>query len=704
MCELFQHCREINELLSTGFENKARNKLIQLLQELKEKDQPYTPLINHLIRETGLFPYIDPNTADWQDSFIYEIFKVDLGENTLRTLHREQSVLLKSLLNGESVAVSAPTSFGKSFVIDAFISIKKPANVVIIVPTIALTDETRRRLTRKFGDKYKIITTPSIEVDEKNIFIFPQERAIGYIDVIKSIDLLIVDEFYKAGTYFDKDRSPVLLKAIFEFSKKAKQRYFLAPNISDLKETPFTKGMSFIKTDFNTVYTQVHSTFGEIETNEEKFQSLLKIITENPSKSLIYVSSHTNLKEVADFLNRNLPITKSQLQEQFSDWLKQNYGQTYKLSDYVKKGLGIHTGRLHRSLAQIQVRLFEENNGLDNIIATSSLIEGINTSAEKVILWNNKIANANLNFFTYKNIIGRGGRMFKHFVGQIYLLEPPPKETEVPLALDFSDNLLFNLGADNNQRELTKEQLAKIISYYEEIDTYFGEKGTYQKLINNHEIQFTNRDVIKSLVEDLSNNSGKWLCLNKLNSNNPNDWKAPLMNIMSLANFQSSGFSYRNLCKLINLISQNWNKTIPQLLSEGNISINSYFEFERLVSFKLASLISDVNAIQQHILPEKIDLSSFVSKLSHAFLPKSVYELEEYGLPRMISKKIQESGLVNLEDDSVPFDHVLNQLRHVGYTTTVKKLSSSNLHPFEEYILKYFFEGIDSKTMNTNNT
>ena len=44
-----------------------------------------------------------------------------------------------------NIAVSAPTSFGKSFVIDAFIKIRKPKNVIIIVPTIALTDETRRR-------------------------------------------------------------------------------------------------------------------------------------------------------------------------------------------------------------------------------------------------------------------------------------------------------------------------------------------------------------------------------------------------------------------------------------------------------------------------------------------------------------------------------------------------------------------------------
>ncbi|MED7858412.1 helicase, partial [Campylobacter coli] len=41
-------------------------------------------------------------------------------------LHREQSRVLKRLLSNESLILSAPTSFGKSFIIDALIAMKKP--------------------------------------------------------------------------------------------------------------------------------------------------------------------------------------------------------------------------------------------------------------------------------------------------------------------------------------------------------------------------------------------------------------------------------------------------------------------------------------------------------------------------------------------------------------------------------------------------
>ncbi|TWI72979.1 RAD3-like DEAD/DEAH box helicase [Desulfobotulus alkaliphilus] len=251
--EIFDACQIINEFLSKNDTESARNELIGLLGYHEESGIEYSPVVNHLIRETGLYPYIKPETALWQDRFVYNVFKVDVGKKEPVTLHREQSELLKKLVQGYDIAVSAPTSFGKSFVIDAFISIKKPKNVVIVVPTIALTDETRRRLYPKFSREYKIITTSDVELSDKNIFIFPQERAINYLNKLDEVDILIIDEFYKASSDFDKERSPSLIKALMELSKITKQRYFLAPNISTLKDNPFTQGMDFVPLTFNTV-------------------------------------------------------------------------------------------------------------------------------------------------------------------------------------------------------------------------------------------------------------------------------------------------------------------------------------------------------------------------------------------------------------------------------------------------------------------
>lgn len=70
--------------------------------------------------------------------------------------------------------------------------------------------------------------------------VFPQERAFAYIDKLPSIDILIVDEFYKASTNFDLERSSTLLSSMVELGKKAKQRYYLAPNIHEIEENVFT--------------------------------------------------------------------------------------------------------------------------------------------------------------------------------------------------------------------------------------------------------------------------------------------------------------------------------------------------------------------------------------------------------------------------------------------------------------------------------
>jgi replicative superfamily II helicase len=360
---IFETCSKINDLLTNSKEREAREELIKLLDYHETNQIEYTSIVNHLIRETGLYPYIHPDTASWEDKFVCEAFKVDTGEKEEKTLYSEQSLLLKKLIEGKNIAVSAPTSFGKSFVIDAFISLKNPRNVVIIVPTIALTDETRRRLYKKFANKYKIITTPKVDLGEKNIFIFPQERAVSYIEKINNIDILIIDEFYKAGIAFDKERAPILLKAILELGKKAKQKYFLAPNISDIEENPITEGMEFIPLDFNTVFSEVYEIYkesGYAKTYDFKAAKMAEILHDKSTKTLIYAGTFDNIDTITNILKDNLQEKQNKTFDSFSDWLKINYSQQYILADIVRKGVGIHNGRLHRSLSQIQVKLFEE--------------------------------------------------------------------------------------------------------------------------------------------------------------------------------------------------------------------------------------------------------------------------------------------------------------------------------------------------------
>ena len=635
-------------------------------------------------------------TSSWQDKFIFELFKVDIGEKKQVTLHREQSFLLKKLIAGSNVAVSAPTSFGKSFVIDAFISIKKPRNVVIIVPTIALTDETRRRLYKKFAQKYKIITTPDIELGENNIFIFPQERAINYLHKINCIDILIIDEFYKAGIAFDKERAPILLKTILELGRKSKQKYYLAPNIKSIKESLFTKNMEFVPLDFNTVFSEIYEVYKSTTDNVQRFKEerLVEILKTHPTKSLIYAGTFRNINSITNVLLKEIINKKSDLLNSFSDWLSLNYNNSYILCSLVQKGIGIHNGRLHRSLSQIQIKLFEDKDGLDTIISTSSIIEGVNTSAENVIIWANKKGPSNLNSFDYKNIIGRGGRMFKYFIGKVFLLEEPPEDKDTQLNLEFTDNLLNSLDKDKFSQELTREQVIKIIAFNKEMDEILGQ-GVYTKLIKNNAFQIIDSNNLKELIYDMINNQSQWNGLVYLNSTNVDDWDQNLFLILKF--MKGVGTSYTNMVSFVKAISNNWNKSIPEIiysLKNTEITIEKFFELERCVTFKMASMLKDISLIHSHIYENSPDISSFITKLAYAFLPKLVYELEEYGLPRVISKKIHYSKVLNLENSNQTIHEVIDLFNNIGLKNII--LKTEGLHPFELYILEYFYDGIST--------
>ena len=55
------------------------------------------------------------------------------------------------------------------------------------------------------------------------------------------------------------------------------------------------------------------------------------------------------------------------------------------------------------------------------LICTSTLIEGVNTAAKSVLIYDKAIANRNYDFFTFSNIRGRAGRLGQHHVGKVYL-------------------------------------------------------------------------------------------------------------------------------------------------------------------------------------------------------------------------------------------------------------------------------------------
>src|SRR5262249_18698530 len=121
-------------------------------------------------------------------------------------------------------------------------------------------------------------------------------------------------------------------------------------------------------------------------------------------------------------------------------------------------------------LAQFSVRAF--NQGLLRVlVCTSTLIEGVNTKAKNVIIFDNKVALRKFDYFTYNNIIGRSGRMFEHFIGRVFIFHEPPAEelpfVEVPVLSqpkDIPDSLLVQIN-EEDLAPASKERVSDISAH-----------------------------------------------------------------------------------------------------------------------------------------------------------------------------------------------------------------------------------------------
>ncbi|ENC1616321.1 hypothetical protein ABKC16_004136, partial [Salmonella enterica subsp. enterica] len=142
--------------------------------------------------------------------------------------------------------------------------------------------------------------------------------------------------------------------------------------------------------------------------------------------------------------------------------------------------------------------------------------------------------------------------------------------------------------------------------------------------------------------------------------------------------------------------SYNWKLTIPEILrklSKHNITINELFELERNLTFKLSSLLNDVNVLLNELIPNRnTDISPFIYKTSNAFLPPIVYQLEEYGLPRMITKKIDDALNLDLDNEELTLHTILDHLKTLNYVFGLSGLIGASM--IEEYIMNNFFDGV----------
>jgi hypothetical protein len=184
----------------------------------------------------------------------------------------------------------------------------------------------------------------------------------------------------------------------------------------------------------------------------------------------LYVSSPKRVREIARWLlDAGLRHGGKDLDDA-ARWISDSYHPQWLAARAFRNGIGIHHGKMPRALAHHMVRLFNEGR-LPWLIVTSTLIEGVNTVAKNVVIVDKKIGKRNFDFFTYSNISGRSGRMFRHFVGKVIVYcEPPEKQArtvDVPAYSQGPDTPL-SLLIQLPWNELSAASRERLQPYYEQ--------------------------------------------------------------------------------------------------------------------------------------------------------------------------------------------------------------------------------------------
>lgn len=385
----------------------------------------------------------------------------------------------KEILNKFSVDkknryfLSATTSFGKTFLVYEIIRKLKYKNVALIFPTIALLSENYEKLILdpqyNYFSNFSIHTLSDVPVlGDQNLFIYTPERYLSFIDKHRnfSLDFVFIDEIYKIDNEYlidsenkENERDTAYRIALHEILPKTSDILLVGPYIEFpekknneinqsfnifLKDNRFkvidfnkyeivSKKIISLTNGLNKITEELEITIKSTDKSNEKVCSIIASILYIQENALLYTSGPAkaektinNLLKLSSFQKNN---HKSKRLQRFILHLEKNYNlrdkenNTWILIKALKNKIGIHHGRIPKYIQKEIVDLFNEGS-LNVLISTTTITEGVNTSAKNLVVLSASKGKKPLKLFDAKNIVGRAGRFLHHYSGRVLILSP----------------------------------------------------------------------------------------------------------------------------------------------------------------------------------------------------------------------------------------------------------------------------------------
>lgn len=406
------------------------------------------------------------------------IYENSLYTDEFSKLHRFQKEILNKYKKEKTnrYFISASTSFGKTHL--AYEVIKKQGykNIILIFPTIALLSENLLKLKERknyeyFKNHYSIHTLSEgkEEYSKQNIFIFTPERFLSFLDKNEEkieIDFVFIDEVYKIDNQYveadeeeikEHDRDLAYRMAIFYILKRFEKIDVLlaGPYITFSNESTNTYNPSFDlflkaynitlinKNEYEIVNKSITTLSSKkIQLVDDNFMNFfvddrvvtsksdkLKIVLttimgyerERDRNTIIYCATKPSVEGYAKSIS-NWNISgdfDNEIFQNFTNHLQKVYHNEWCVIKALKKNIGIHHGVVPKYIQKEIVNLFNSNGGIKILVCTTTITEGVNTSAKNLIALSDTKGIKPLKSFDAKNIAGRAGRFMEHYKGVV---------------------------------------------------------------------------------------------------------------------------------------------------------------------------------------------------------------------------------------------------------------------------------------------
>lgn len=351
-----------------------------------------------------------------------------------------------------TIAVIAPTSYGKTDLIISTLRECKNKNICIVTPTKSLLAQTKTRIMNA-GISWidKIVTHPEMynDNDLNTVAVLTQERLLRLLKNSPklSFDYVIIDEAH--GLLNDDDRNIVLASVIIVMEKRNKNTVykFLTPFICDSQnlhvkyadfEIESFEISEYIKTErlyiYNIrdqyklrIYDQFLDDFFNIKTPNNLKDEIDFIEFNKADKNIIYLNKPVDIEDFSTMLLNKLPPVLSDTINEACQSISEYMHPKYALIDCLKKGIIYHHGSVPDNIRIYIEHLYSVVPEIKYVITSSTLLEGVNLPAEKMFILDNKKGRGNLSQSNFKNLIGRICRFSEIFStknGSLKKLEP----------------------------------------------------------------------------------------------------------------------------------------------------------------------------------------------------------------------------------------------------------------------------------------